>query len=279
MAGVAQKGWKLVLSAALCTSFNAPLAGQEQVAGAKPVANSSDKASSVEAKRIARLRKIADQFEVYGQDRKALAELQEKPIFRWANPDRQTIGGAIFLWTHLGRPLATIGLWTYDDTSATDSFEVQSLAPFTLRTKRPAVANGWSTRQPGVRFTEFAEDVKPRSSNKLRLVQMRQLARKYFSARLMPNTTRQEELRLLPQPLYRYDKVPPGVVDGAMFSFAVGTDPEVLLLIEAREDKGKQSWHYAFANQTSSSTDASFRNKVVWTNAVSLGSFLLVMRR
>jgi hypothetical protein len=37
-------------------------------------------------------------------------------------------------------------------------------------------------------------------------------------------------------------------VDGALFAFVstAGTDPEVLLLIEAREEKGKMHWEYAF---------------------------------
>ena len=38
------------------------------------------------------------------------------------------------------------------------------------------------------------------------------------------------ELRLMPQPLYRYDADDEGgTFDGALFAFAQGTDPEILL--------------------------------------------------
>src|SRR5207342_2373675 len=54
------------------------------------------------------------------------------------------------------------------------------------------------------------------------------------------------ELRLLPTPLYRYPAAKSGVIDGALFALVseAGTDPEVLLLIEAREEKGKVIWEY-----------------------------------
>ncbi len=55
------------------------------------------------------------------------------------------------------------------------------------------------------------------------------------------------ELRLLPTPLYRYPAAKTGVVDGALFALIsnAGTDPEVLLILEAREEGGKLRWEYA----------------------------------
>src|SRR5262249_553260 len=51
----------------------------------------------------------------------------------------------------------------------------------------------------------------------------------------------------LPTPFYRYPAARTGVVDGALFAFVsdAGTDPEVLLLLEAREEGGKPRWEYA----------------------------------
>ena len=39
------------------------------------------------------------------------------------------------------------------------------------------------------------------------------------------------QLRLLPKPWHRYGKGGSGVEDGALFAFAIGTDPEVFLMI------------------------------------------------
>jgi hypothetical protein len=54
-------------------------------------------------------------------------------------------------------------------------------------------------------------------------------------------------LRLLPTPLYRYPTAKDGVIDGALFALMsnAGTDPEALLVVEARMEKGKARWEYA----------------------------------
>jgi hypothetical protein len=57
----------------------------------------------------------------------------------------------------------------------------------------------------------------------------------------------QEELRLLTTPVYRYASEKQAVTDGALFAFARGTDPEVFLLIEARQGDDAVQWQYALA--------------------------------
>ena len=72
------------------------------------------------------------------------------------------------------------------------------------------------------------------------------------------------ELRLLPQPLYRYEPFGGKVLDGGLFSFAAGTDPEVLLLIEARRENRELIWQYAFARFNYAELSASFKGDRVW---------------
>ena len=63
-----------------------------------------------------------------------------------------------------------------------------------------------------------------------------------------------DELRLIPKPIYRYELGKPKgateLVDGTVFAFAQGTDPESLLLIEARRSASGLEWHYATAKRT-----------------------------
>ena len=56
-----------------------------------------------------------------------------------------------------------------------------------------------------------------------------------------------EELRLLTQPIYRYSGESKTVIDGAIFAYVttIGTDPEVLLLLECHKDGDKLKWVYA----------------------------------
>ncbi|MEZ6129954.1 MAG: hypothetical protein R3C59_14825 [Planctomycetaceae bacterium] len=54
-------------------------------------------------------------------------------------------------------------------------------------------------------------------------------------------------LRLLAQPLHRYRSERHKVVDGAVFAFVMGTDPEIILLIEAVESGESVEWQFAVA--------------------------------
>ena len=86
-----------------------------------------------------------------------------------------------------------------------------------------------------------------------------------------PRTTKRArwELRLLPQPLYRYKSTDPDVLDGAVFAFvtSAGTDPEALLVLEARKpaDKDRPVWHYAVARFTDLNLWVRHKGKEVFT--------------
>ena len=56
------------------------------------------------------------------------------------------------------------------------------------------------------------------------------------------------ELRLLPQPVVRYEDPASGVIDGGLFFLVYGQNPEIALMIEAgREKEAKPSWSFALA--------------------------------
>ena len=85
-------------------------------------------------------------------------------------------------------------------------------------------------------------------------------------------------MRLLPQPLYRYeisDENSP-VVDGAVFTFVwtAGTDPEVLIAVEARRTDQGIRWYYAPARFTNREAWIQYQGKEVWrTDAAVVGIF------
>jgi hypothetical protein len=214
---------------------------------------------TVEEKRQKRMRKFAESHEVVVVGSNEEVKLHETPIFSWANPQRQAIGGALYMWTLQGRPIATIGLWTYADIK--DSYEYQSLHEGALNVSCDS-AQSWNPRTHGISFQPIPNSVPPGRTTPVRLIQMRRIARDRFSSVLQQDT----ELRLLPQPIYRYDELPPDVIEGAVFSFALGTDPECLLIVEARVINEKPQWHYAFGSQTSYRVEASLDGKSVWSN-------------
>jgi len=92
----------------------------------------------------------------------------------------------------------------------------------------------------GVEFKDVPKAPKPAKTPAERLRQMKAIA-EGFKATMTgwaADNSDQEALRLLPRPLHRYDlanaKDPdPKLVDGALFAYVQGTDPEVVLILEA----------------------------------------------
>jgi hypothetical protein len=147
--------------------------------------------------------------------------------------------------------------------------EFHSLALSVLDVQRSGVhAKSWTPLAPGVSVTPIADELSPSPSAAQRLVQMRTLTRD-FTASTLDHKDQHWELRLLPQPLYRYESTDPDVIDGAVFGFvtSAGTDPDALLVIEARKPSGKDLpvWCFAVARFTDTELRVKHKGNEVFT--------------
>ncbi|MBW3540906.1 MAG: hypothetical protein KY476_11600 [Planctomycetes bacterium] len=180
-------------------------------------------------------------------------KLLEKPVLRWSQPVRGGDDGAVFLWLDGRRPAAigTIFAWPFGNGEYVVQHELHSLAtePLAARWRDRAF---WAPQTAGVAFEPLADSPRPADTPTRRLTQMRSLARQ-FSARSESLEKQTYELRLLPQPLYRYaepkadEPKENAPLDGALFAFVQGTDPEILMLIEARRHGDIYRWEFACA--------------------------------
>ncbi len=206
-------------------------------------------AEQIEAAKRKDLDKIAESVEFLFADGQT-GSLVKSPIFSWSNPERQSDGGLLYMWTKSGRPVATLGIWRVNEPTKKSGYEYQSLTPELFEAKSSKLGN-WSPEAGGVEFGRLTEVAAPLADNRRRQNQMRQIARDHFSAEIDPGTPNSEQLRVLPTPVFLYDEKPKDVIDGAVFSFASGTDPEVLLILEARKISNDEGWFYAMARSTS----------------------------
>jgi hypothetical protein len=105
--------------------------------------------------------------------------------------------------------------------------------------------NEWQP-EAGLERKELTDAPAPGDTPAARLIQIKKLAAE-FGGYSVDREKKRWELRLLPTPLYRYPSAKTGVVDGALFALVstAGTDPEVLLVVEAKETDGKVKWEYA----------------------------------
>ena len=106
----------------------------------------------------------------------------------------------------------------------------------------------------------------PRQKRPARFLQIKKLAAE-FTGHEIDRNMRRLELRLLPTPLYRYPTAKSGVIDGAFYALVAdaSTDPEILLVIEARQIEGKVRWEYACGRLSDLELHAHRKDKEVFS--------------
>ncbi len=186
--------------------------------------------------------------------------LVKQPLLNWSNPERRTPAGAVYIWTLHGRPAVAMSL--YPNNSVIDQ-EFQSLSLYPLKAKVEGLGV-WNPQEAGVVMKPLESDTKPSESKPARLRQMRAIAREFTSNLVPPGKT--IPLRMLPSPLFRYSsEKTPTVIDGALFAFVQGTDPEVLLMIEAvSNESGETSWQYGLARMSMVPMEVLHQDESVW---------------
>jgi len=246
----------LLLSVALLTS---PAAAQE-----KP---SSDPDAPVNKQQIDAALKLtkesADKYKfTLKNDGHDEAKLVVEPILKWSNPAAGEIHGNVFLWTTEGRPVVVGSLYKWFNPHTHMSHEFHSLSESALE-GRFHDAEVWSPRAAGLKFTPLPEAASPAATAPQRVLQMRRFA-KDFAATKKERNGNQSELRLLPQPIYRYSAPKQKVVDGALFVFVQGTDPEVFVLLEARGEGEAVAWNFAATRMNSVEFRLRYHDREVW---------------
>jgi hypothetical protein len=108
----------------------------------------------------------------------------------------------------------------------------------------------------------------PADSGTKRLIQMRALARRFAGAEDDGPVYGKLTLRLLSQPLCRYEEQSTGILDGAIFSLANGTNPDILIAIEATRPAGTNgaaTYQYGIARIGGSTLSVTLDDRTVWT--------------
>ena len=188
-------------------------------------------------------------------------KFREAALLRSSNPVSGTKDGAIFLWTDRGRPQVALKIFTFDSKSYAHAW--LSLSEGTLTAERGGKVI-WNPSEPGVAFREVPDATKPAESAVGRLRQMRSLADGFSSEYTAQHLDKKPfALRLLPQPLYRYETDDEAKADGALFVFVQSTASVALLLLESRSTRDGPRWHYAYASLVSGPVTVKYGGKEV----------------
>jgi hypothetical protein len=213
------------------------------------------------------LRRFSKDAQTYVITRDGKQELtwSPKPILHWDNPARNGEDGAFYVWTLDGRPEVVGSVFTYRRASTgrivlKHTLHSVSEKPLSAEYEGAVV---WAPKTPGVKFAPIPDADPPAETSRLRLIQARAFARD-FSANFTDLKKQTTELRLLPQPLIRYEPKNSSVMDGALFAFAEGTDPQVMLLVETRGGADQRRWEYAFVRSHFVELRGFHRGQEVW---------------
>jgi hypothetical protein len=195
------------------------------------------------------MREIARRFSVKDRTgKKKTIEMHPEPIFRYGGTARGWQDGTVWAFGKNGRPVLLLTLAAEDGEY---DGETTSLSDTPIECS-DTHGFSWQPGAPGLKMQAIPGVPRPSGQQRTRAFQLKQMARRFSAFEYWYTDDQSQgkqrfQLRLLPRPVWRYADPDAGIVDGAIFLYCYGTNPEVIGLIEAHAGKdGNVVWHAGF---------------------------------
>jgi hypothetical protein len=209
------------------------------------------------------IKTVLERYTVLVGDREDAAKVSI-PCLRWSNPVSDIRDGALAVFTFDGGRPAAVGTLFHQGLKLWCN-EFSIIADDNVRIMESGRVL-WKPTEYVCKFADVPNSPVPAAKAPLRLVQMRKIAADisavvhfgWEASEITPHN-----LRLLPQPAYRYSEAEK-ILDGGLFIFAIGTDPDLNLLIEAYPDDKGARYRYALAPMTIYQLNVCYKDKEVW---------------
>jgi hypothetical protein len=242
--------------------FSQGLAIPAPVKPAERAGNSASKYSAESLQKFFRDEALTFDIEIVKTKKKL--ELQDKPLINWQNTERMLEQGSFFVWMDGTKPAVVASIFTYEYQGIVHRrYEVISMIAKELVATLDGVTV-WTPVPASVEGILMDKETEPAATPVKRLAQMRNVARS-LTGKLTLDNNGNSELRLMPQPLVRYQSEEDGIVDGALFSLAIGTDPEILFKVEARQKDGISKWYVAPFRSHFGQLELNHDGETVWS--------------
>ena len=199
------------------------------------------------------------------EDDAGVADMVEQPVFRYSDVQRRIPDATLWVWTRDSRPVAFQKVevnaygkqWTICFASLSEDLLKVEWPP------RPVRRNYESTA-PGVVFEPIPDADPPANDARLRTLQLKRLTQR-FEGRIGVGAS-DAVIRVIPRPIFEYRDAATELPVGAIFGLtATGTNPDLLLLIEARKNAdGELRWEYAYARLTTGRVKLLLDDEIVW---------------
>jgi hypothetical protein len=212
-------------------------------------------------KRMVFMKAALAHFTIRVGDRKEASQAAD-PCLRWTDPVSNSADGVIAVYApNGGRPDAIAQFFFNARKAWVLEFTIIPDRDVTvLRSGR----EHWKPSEYVCKFADLPDSPVPAARPVLRLPQMRAVAADFAVVDYFGVHKVKQDLRLLPQPVYRYAERGK-VVDGAVFVFAHGTNPECCVLLEAYRDGKGSRYRYAVAPMSIYKLEARYKGAPVWS--------------
>jgi hypothetical protein len=189
----------------------------------------------------------------------------DRPLLLFSDDTRADDRGSLWAWSDKGRPLALFEIFQKATSRTVWTVGICNTSGGRLRAGRMG-GPWWLENDSDIAFKDVpaAPPVAPEPA--LRQRQMKLLAQN-FTAYTMFRDGVCTDLRRLDRPLHSYRDEEAGILEGGLFAFANGTNPELLLFIEARQGKGKASkpaWQFGVGRASYGQLHAEYEGKEVY---------------
>ena len=191
-------------------------------------------------------------------------KLREKAVFRHTQPLRGDDIGAVYVWTSQNERPAAIGVffawsqgnsrWVMQEFHSLHSGPIQK----TMTGKKT-----WSSKVAGFEWEEMTAVPPPHKDTRKHPFQAKQIPRK-LKVIAAKSKKERHPLRVVPKPFYEYADAENGIEYGAIYGFCQGTDTELIVLVESRNENNKRKWVYGLAPFTDYQLEVTRPDNSVW---------------
>jgi hypothetical protein len=206
---------------------------------------------------------LAEPIKVKLADGEREADRLANPVFRYDDQPRRILDATLWVWMDGSRPVAFQKIEAVDRGRPKWSFYSTSFSTQLIEMEWPGNRRYRST-EPGIVYRAVPGAPAVAQANIQRKRQMRELARQ-FTARIVLADDSSAEMRLLTTPICEFTDTKTKLFEGAIFGFGTnGTNPDLLLALESREENGRLLWCFAPARITTNGIRLNHQDQQVW---------------
>lgn len=201
-------------------------------------------------------------MKVIGHDGKK-SGFHSTPLLRFSDPVRNVSDATLWRIGEKGRPPAIMVTEVYQGRHIQFEFIAVDRHP-----KSVAVDDwAWEPKETEFKWIEIPGNAEVSQEQRIRRRRLTFLTRSFDASETMLDG-QVILLRLMPQPILRYDDPERGIAEGAVYCFSHGTNPEILMLVEAQAEPdvpNEYRWMAGFARMGAADLNVEYAGADFWS--------------